>query len=170
MARRFIRSPRSGHSRRLTEWTATVPEATYILLAASTAILDSTFITGDPETLVRVVGNLSVQSNQVAASLEPFGAVGIAVVSDQAVAIGVTAIPTPYTDAESDLWLLHRFWAAPIATSGSGLTRAAVDIDLSSKAMRKVSPDETLVLVMENGSSAAAAEYRLDLRILSKVA
>ncbi len=172
MARRFVRSSRGGgHPRRLTEWAATAPEANYTALAAATAILDSFFVADDPETLIRVVGTLNVESDQVAGGEQAFGAVGLCVVSDQAFAIGVTAIPTPYTDAESDLWVQHQFWQAPIAVASAvSIGKVDATIDMSSKAMRKVSPDETLCLVIENGASIVGVEYRLDIRVLSKVA
>ena len=172
MARRFTRSPRGvGHGRRLTEWAATAPETTYTNLAAATAILDSFFTAEDPETVIRVVGTLNIQSDQVAGGEEPFGAIGLCVVSDQAFAIGVTAIPTPYTDASSDLWLMHRFWQAPIAVAtAASIARVDTLVDLTSKAMRKINPDQTLVLVIENGAGAHGVEYRLDVRVLAKVA
>ena len=172
MPRQFHRSTRGGgHARRLTEWASTAPQTAFTTLAAATAILDSVFTTGDPETLIRVVGNLNVLTDQTAGNERPFGAVGLCVVSNQAVAIGVTAIPTPYTDAESDLWVQHAFWAAPFSfVTGGGIANVSVDIDMTSKAMRKVSPDETLCLVIENGNSGQGCFYRLDVRVLSKVA
>ena len=104
MARRLVR----GHgSRRLTEWAAIVPEITFQGLAAATVVIDSTFTSADPATVIRLVGQLTVTSDQQAVGENPFGAVGLCVVSDQAVAIGATAIPTSYTDPESDLWFFH---------------------------------------------------------------
>ncbi len=171
MARSFSRGNRG--QRRLTQWGATAPETTFTALAAATAVLDSTFTVGSdsPETVVRIRGSFDVQSDQLAAQEEPFGAIGIAIVSDQAVAIGVTAIPTPYTDATSDLWMLHEFWSAPMTFGVDARGIAKIDqlVVLDSKAMRKITEDETLIIVVENGSATAGAEYRLDLRILAKV-
>ena len=172
MARNFHR-PRGRGQRRLTDWASTAPQTVFTALAAATAILDSTFTTAvaQPETLIRCVGNLTVETDQKAADETPFGAFGVCVVSDQAAAIGVTAIPTPYTDAGSDLWLLHQFWTASIK-AGSNVAFASLSqsYELSSKAMRKVSDDETVCLVIENGAAAFGAIYRLDMRLLSKVA
>ena len=167
------RFTRGNSQRRLTQWAATAAETAWTALAAATAILDSTFTVGSdsPETIVRIRGSFDVQSDQLAAQEEPFGAIGIAIVSDQAVAIGVTAIPTPYTDAVSDLWMLHEFWSAPMTFGVDARGIAKIDqlLVLDSKAMRRISEDETLIVVVENGSAAAGAEYRLDLRILAKV-
>jgi len=175
MARRSSRVFRSGgKTRRLTQWTSTDPETAYIGLAAATALLDSTFVTdaNNPETIIRVRGLLSLQSDQDGQDEQAFGAVGLAVVSDQAVAIGVTAIPTPYADAESDFWMMHQFWCSPVNFNSAVGVAMPSDrqYEFDSKAMRKITPDQTLCLVIENGSSAFGVLYRLDLRILSKVA
>ena len=169
----MARSVRGGFQRgavRLTEWDATVPESAFQGLAANTAVLDSTFATVDAETIIRTRGLLTVRTDQVSALEDPFGAVGMCVVSDQAVAIGVTAIPTPYTDAESDLWLFHSFWAAPITlATGAAFANVSTQIHLESKAMRRINEDQTLCLVVENGSGTFGCSYRLDARILYKV-
>jgi len=168
------RRPRVTGSRRMTDWAATSGRSAYTALAAASSILDTTFVTLDsqPETIVRTVGLLNIQSDQAAASERPFGAVGICIVSDQAAAIGITAIPKPFTDASSDLWFMHRFWAAPVAEAGTGasLQNISQDVDLSSKAMRKLTDDETVCLVIENASAIHGAEYTFNVRLLSKVA
>ena len=169
--RDFRRGAAAIGKRRQTAWIATAPESVFIGISAATALLDSTFVFGQPETIIRVRGLLTIQSDQEAASEQPFGAVGLCVVSDQATAIGVTALPTPYNDAESDLWMMHRFWACPIvAPTAVGITNVAVQYEFDSKAMRKITEDETLCLVIENAHANHAAFYRLDLRILHKVA
>ena len=167
---RPVRRFREG-SKRKTSWSSTVPETTFTSLAASTAIIDSTFVvSGDqPETLIRTRGQLLVTTDQQAAAENPFGAFGIAIVSNEAVAVGVTAVPLPYTDSESDLWLLHQFFAAPMRFVTSGMAVTAQRYDLDSKAMRIVSPDQTVVLVMEVATgSGVGIQYRLDARLLSK--
>ncbi len=169
MARRFVRSNRGG-LRRSTEWAATTPETAWQALAAATAILDSTFTPTEPQTVIRVRGMLGIESDNQAVSEEPFGAFGVCVVSDQANAIGITAIPTPYTDPESDLWLLHQFWNAPVSfASAVGIWTMGKDYVLDSKAMRRMSSDQTLAFVIENGAAGHGAIYRLDVRVLLKL-
>ncbi len=169
MARRsFVRS-----ARRATQWTSTVPETAFIILAAGSSVIDSTFVTtsGAPETLIRVRGLFTVQTDQTAAAEAPFGAIGIAVVSDEAAAAGAASVPLPYTDAESDLWVMHQFFAAPFEFGTAvGFSDVARQYEIDSKAMRKVSEDQTLVLMVQNGSAAHGMQYRLDLRLLAKVA
>ncbi len=170
MPRRVGRQFRSG-VRRLTAWSATAPETQWIALAAGTSVIDSTFTTAAGSvTVVRSRGLLSVVTDQEAADEQPFGAVGIAIVSDQAVAAGVGSVPSPYTEPESDFWLLHQFWSAEARIGdGTGFARLSQVFELDSKAMRKVSDDETLILMMENGNATDGILYRLDMRFLVKL-
>ncbi len=165
MARRFNRV---GHTKRLTSWDATSPETTYIPLAAATVALDSTFVSIGPQTIVRVRGQLAVSTDQDVADEDPFGAVGLCIVSDEAAAVGVTAMPKPYIDAESDLWFMHEFWTASVRFGSTvGFARVEFNLRLDSKGMRRFSEDQTIVLMMENAAAASGANYRLDLRILT---
>jgi len=162
-----------GVKKRVTQWTSTAPETAFIGLAAATAVIDSTFVTdvNNPETIIRIRGLLTIVTDQTASSESPFGAFGVAVVSNQAVAIGVTAVPTPYADAESDFWMYHQFFAAPMnVATAIGIGSLDQQYILDGKAMRKITPDQTLILVMENGHAGEGLQYRLDLRILTKVA
>jgi len=111
---------RRGGSGRKTEWTASADTTDYTQLAAATAILDQSLAFEQPNTIIRVRGSISVLSDQEAQSERPFGAYGFAVVSDQALAIGVTAVTTPMADAISDLWFVHGFFYAPMNRSSSG--------------------------------------------------
>ena len=142
----------------------------YKTLAAGTSILDQTATDDQPVTIIRTRGMLNVISDTVVASEQPFGAFGLAVVSDQAVAIGVTAIPTPYTDADSDLWFVHGYFAAPTAFGTSvGFANVSMNVEFDSKAMRRMSQDETVVVVIENGSGAAGALFTFNFALLVKV-
>ena len=110
-------------------------------------------------------------TDQAAASEQPFGALGICVVSDQAFTAGSASIPQAYTNADSDLWLLYQYWACPMLVGDStGFGGAGVQqYVLDSKAMRKVSEDETLVAMIQNANATDGVLYRLDFRILSKL-
>jgi len=109
-------------------------------------------------------------SDQVAATERPLAAVGLCIVSDEAAAVGVTAIPRPYGDAESDFWFTHEFWAAPISRADStGFAKVDSRVILDSKGMRKMSEDQTIALVIENAATTGGVQFRLDLRILVMV-
>ncbi len=172
MARSFARGrPRTG-PKRLTNWSRTDASSggtAFKAAGAATAVLDQTLASSEPETIVRARGSVCVLSDQNGADEQAFGAYGIAVVSDQAAAIGVTAIPTPYTDADSDLWMVHGYWYCPIQFGDStGFADVSQVFDFDSKAMRRLSPDETLVMVIENGSAAQGALYSFNAALLLK--
>ena len=117
-----------------------------------------------PFTVVRTRGAIHLSSDQIAAD-EVYGAAyGQAVVSDQAAAIGVTAVPTPVTDDNSDLWFVFEYmfgsfvFSDATGASESGITQTTID----SKAMRKVQEGEDIVLVLEratNGFGITALGY-----------
>ncbi len=149
MARKsgFVR--RNSVMRRETEWISgsgiitTMGSAQAVLVTS----LSAAALALRPFTIVRTRGQISVRSDQQA-SIENFQCgFGIAVVSDQAVAIGVTAVPTPTTDDGSDLWLyIDRIMSTNVVDAGASVLRLIVD----SKAMRKVNGDQDIVDVVEN--------------------
>jgi len=112
-----------------------------------------------------------VQTDQDAATETPFGAIGMAIVSDEAAAIGITALPKPYADASSELWFLHQFLVAPMRfASGVGIHKVDALFELDSKAMRKATSGETIVVVAENASASAAMQFLINFRMLAKTA
>ena len=175
MAHRTFRSVRGGRSqRRETVWggisffeTTIATTSTAVLITS----LSAGFLAMRPFTIIRTHIHLWLRSDQAAAQEFQRAALGAAVVSDQSVAIGVTAVPTPITDSDSDLWFLHQFWAAPvrIGTDATGIYRAAYQVEFDSKAMRRLTGDESIVVVVENGSAANGAQYNLSFRMLLKV-
>ena len=104
-----------------------------------------------PFTVVRSRILVGVTSDQAAVSENQVAGFGIAVVSDQANAIGVTAVPTPITDQGSDLFYS---WT-PLLASFAFITGAGFDAQfqtnyvVDSKAMRKVNEGQDMVQVVE---------------------
>ena len=86
-------------------------------LGANLVVLDQSFaqaqiaVLGD-FTVTRVRGLLTVASDQSVATEEPFGALGMMVVREDARNIGVTALSDPYTQAFDSGWFLHQYWRA----------------------------------------------------------
>ena len=148
---------RSGGRVRETLWASVTEQVANLALATSAQISNSSnaaVLALRPFTIVRTRMRLSIQSDQTAGSEDQIGAFGIAVVSDQAVAIGITAVPQPVTDLDSDLWLAHQY-----LNSSLGLNTAvgfdaqfASTFDLDSKAMRKVEDGQDVVFVKERGT------------------
>ncbi len=159
--RTFIRG---GRSVRESLW---VPQISSLntLAAGNTAVLMNSASAGllalRPFTVVRTRGFIYCETDQTAAAERQAVNVGMAVVSDQASAIGVTAIPTPTTDSGSDLWWLY----VSLMTSqlaGAIDSQVGIGLEYDSKAMRKVEDGEDVVLVAE--SEAPALTQGLILR------
>jgi len=170
MARRFTRGIQRG-ARRLTSWfnvpfSSTVNNAT----ASITASLSASGLLRRPFTVVRTHVELLISSDQSIASESQLGAFGIAVVSSQALAIGVTAVPTPVTDLESDLWFVHQVmlncYQFHTAASVNATYGARYSVD--SKAMRRVNDDQDIVFVLENSTIGSGQIVLLAGRMLIK--
>ncbi len=93
---------------------------------------------------------LQIRTDNIALETQ-IGAVGFAVVTDQAVAVGVTALPTPITDLASDMFFLHQFLLARtvFATAIGFEAPGGTVIQVDNKAMRKVNDDQDLVITTE---------------------
>ena len=157
--------------RRSTQWIASTAETAVSTLAAASVVLDQSFAFAEPATVIRIRGQLWIRSDTLSASEEPFGAIGMAVVTDQALAIGVTAVPTPITDQSSDNWFLWQPFAQSIAfldATGMNFNRFA-QFELESKAMRKVDDGKAVVVVLENASAAHGMVYLMEFRMLVKL-
>ena len=172
MARKsgFVR--RNNVMRRETLWIGAV--STSVTLASTGAVsllsqLDASGLALRPFTVVRTRGSFHVRSDQVAAS-ENYGvAMGFAVVFEQASAIGVTAVPTPNTDINSDAFFVYESIASRFEfVSGTGFDPAAgLVVNYDSKAMRKVEDGFDVVQTWEVTSTSAA--IRDTFRMLVKL-
>ncbi len=171
MARRPHRGRQGSGTRRLTQWFRAADISSYTALAGATAVLDQSLqgLT-EPVTVVRIRGSVSVQTDQVAASESPFGAIGACVVSDQALAIGITAVPQPISDADSDLWVMHQYFYCPVKLAdATGFADVSQTVNFDSKAMRKIPEGSTLIWVIENASTVGL-QYALQFAALIKLA
>jgi len=153
MARKSGNVFRGNRLRRATQWL----EAPFVstTLASTNAVALTLVMTAAelalrPFTVVRIRGRMHVRSDQTGA-LESYGAMmGFCVVSDQAVAIGVSAVPTPDTDLASDAWMLHESVIGSFGfISGVGVLELGQSVTYESKAMRKVEEGFQLIQVME---------------------
>ena len=159
--------------RRQTAWIGGVDNDTFLAGAAGNAVfvgsLNAAALALRPFTVVRVRGLFSLQSDQTGGLEEGKAAFGMAVVSDDAVAIGITALPSPITDQGSDLWFTFTEgnfgWKLVTTGAGVGLTH----FEIESRAMRKVGIGEDLILMFENGSASFGCEFDVSLRLLVKL-
>ena len=151
------------------DWTGSLVQTALTALAASSAVASQTFV-GTGHTIIRTRGLFTWGSDQVAGTEDQIGAVGICVVSDQAVSVGITAIPHPATDAAWDGWFWHSYFASrfAFASAAGGRPGQMHEIVIDSKAMRKVTAEETMVVVVENTSAAGGIVFSDQLRIYTK--
>jgi len=152
---------RGGVRRRETLWfgntgfAATLAATTSVALVTS---LSASALSLRPFTIIRTRGQLHCRSDQQGASESYGGSYGVAVVSDQAVAAGITAVPTPTVDSDSDLWHVYEFLIGRF-NFGSSASFADVGITriVDSKAMRKVEDGQDMVEVIEGPGTGITA-------------
>ncbi len=120
-------------------------------------------------TIVRTRGEVTVRpATGVFADIEVTGAFGLAVVSDQAFAAGAASVPAPFSEASWDGWFVWRSFSFALeAGDATGLTRVSFEQEVDSKAMRKVTENETIILVAE--SQGGAFRINMPLRLLLKL-
>ena len=120
-------------------------------ISASSSVLVATLnaaaLALRPFTIVWTRMDVHYSSDQESAAEAPFGALGCIVVKDSASNIGVTAVPTPLTETDSD-WYVWQVMAAKIGfVTGVGFSEMGVRYTIDSKAMRKVGIDDDAVVV-----------------------
>ncbi len=173
MARKSGNVRRDGRMRRNTEWIEAPVDST-TLASASTAVLTGVLSAGSlllrPFTIVRTRGMFYARSDQTAALEDWSVALGYAVVSEQATAIGVTAVPTPETDKGSDLWFVYEEIFGTFGfISGVGVFMGDYSRSFDSKAMRKVEDGQDLSIVVETSAISAGVKVVESARILVKL-
>ncbi len=144
-------SRKFGHSaKRQTTWFQFAPvEQTVTSGAALVFSLNAAALAMRPFTIVRAHFEIMIRSDQAAAVEQQLAGIGMAVVSDEAVAVGVSAVPTPITEMASHLWFLHRLIFADASTL-TDRTIPAKSLTIDSKAMRKVEVGSDIILAVEH--------------------
>ena len=170
MARSFQSTRRvpSVSARRKTTWGG-IQSFVYSTVAADTLVLLASFSAAglaniQKSTLIRVRGIVGVRSDQGAAFEDAQGAFGIAVVTDTAASLGVTALPDPVNDAAGDYWQTWQgLFSTPIqSTSARSPTQYMVD----SKAQRKLGDLDAIVLLFKNAHATHGMQVAVQLRFL----
>ena len=172
--------PRRGgfrqSQRRRTEWGNGLGGTGALAIASSTAGFLGAVLTSvvPGVTLVRTRGELNIVMQSKANAGDGFqGAFGIGKATNAAIAVGISAVPTPITEQEWDGWL---FWAAISvhvgdATAGDvNWENATQRITVDSKVMRKIEQEESFyacIEVVELGTSEIDVFF--DSRMLVKL-
>ena len=157
MARnRFLGRAFPQRSARLTQWLGPADQG-FVSVAATGSSLVATAPFTEPATLMRTRGAVSIIPDSTAADVSIVGAIGMAIVSTDAVGIGITAIPTPYADADWGGWFVWRSFAFRFESiTQVGVLLGSWSLEIDSKAMRKITPNETMVIVAESQGGAFA--------------
>ena len=143
---------RGGRQRRQTFWVGGTWVASALNPAGVQLVrsLNAAALALRPFTVIRTRGIFTAVSDQQAASEFQVANYGSIIVSEQAVAIGVTAVPTPVTDDQSNWHVFEQIFTSMVFASGVGVGYdGAVTQLIDSKAMRKVSEGQQLIDVLE---------------------
>ena len=137
--------------------------------------LGSLELTVPAATLVRTRGSFSVRWRVSGASNNRGnGAFGMIVASNEAVGVGLSALPSPLTEIENDWFVYVPFTLIKSATAVEVNDLATVQhIPFDSRGMRKLKLGESLVGVVEftqvNGTTGSlldvAAQFRVQLKL-----
>ena len=172
MARRHSTFRRGSGQRRSTSWLD-IPLGIVNVGAGGASIFASLSVAElakRPFTIVRTHLEVKFGSDQAIATESQLGAIGLCVVSDQAAAIGITAVPTPDTDLSSDLWFLNQVvFNDFLFFSQAGFEdNAGRRYSIDSKAMRKVNDDQDVLVVVEATGGSDGTQFFVGGRILIK--
>jgi len=167
---------RPGGPKRMSQWVGGGFIQTAIT-TASTATLITQFSSGitdlEPFTIVRTRGTIQLSSDQISAAEDQEVAYGHCVVSQQAVAIGVTAVPTPVTDSGSDLFYVYEMISSTFSFASSiGFVQsdsASRFFRFDSKAMRKVPDGTNSISVVETSATSEGVVVVTNFRQLIKL-
>ena len=125
-------------------------------LTGSTLTLVSSLSAGAlllrPFTVMRTHITVVCVSDQEAVDERPLGSFGMLVVTDTAAALGVTALPNPSGisgDPEAAWYAWQSLYAQVLVDSASGVHPSNYAIPIDSKAMRKVGPDDNIVMLVD---------------------
>ena len=154
---RFVRRA----PKRKTVWVGTASSAS-VAVASAASVIHSSFVPSAlsmlAPTIVRVRGFFSIFPSVLTADLTWFGAYGLCIVSDEALAIGTTAIPRPHDDDDWPGWLVHGYFGGHVEADAAGpLLTQPTSFSVDSKAMRKVGVNESVVWMVEAQLGAVTA-------------
>ncbi len=171
VARARWRFPVGRSVRRKTTWVGPADQQ-FVSVATGASVIIASF---DPQgaamlapTIVRTRGQISFRWNTTGADSTLSGAFGVGIVSDEAFAAGTASIPRPFDDADWGGWLLWGAFAMQLDfNTGVGAQMLYETREADSKAMRKVTANETVVLMCE--SQSGAVDIAMHLRLLFKL-
>ena len=173
MARRQFQYPRNSGSRPNRSWAGAIPAVAVNVPAASKVLLASITLSnqGIDETILRVVGTVFMNTDQVAASESQHGAVGMCIVTDTALAVGIASLPDPVTDVQDDIWFMFQtvvgtfHFGTAVGFNANGGTNYPVD----SKVKRILSSGHSVAVIAANASATTGFQITFPVRVLTQV-
>ncbi len=146
---------------RQTQWVA-IADQNFSNVASAGATLISSFTPVDALTVVRTRGQISIRPTTLAATIDIVGAYGEAVVSNEAFQAGVGSIPEPFSDSDWGGWLVWRAFAFTYSVVAGSTILSSQVLEIDSKAMRKMGPNDVLVSIAESqvGAYSISANTR----------
>ena len=182
---RRLRSARTFGSRRSTSWGSgpkTGTDGLPVIISASGVQLGGIVAAPSLEglTVVRMRGEMLIRLT-TGSSLDDgfFGAVGVAVFTDAAIAVGVSAVQSPIAEEGWDGWLWHRYFnvfAGGVVGSGAatadnqGGESMTLRVEVDSKAMRKLPVGNSVGVVWEaTEQGGATVSWAFNSRLLDKL-
>jgi len=162
---------RGGVMRRESRWLgiATVSSTLTAVGGVLQTSLAAASLALRPFTVVRTHVSWLLESDNAAGAERQICGYGHAVVSDQAVTVGVSAIPTPITDQGSDLWYVYALLMGAGNISGTMSQRSGFTGTIDSRAMRKVEDGQDIVTVVEFDAVGAGLVITVGGRDLIKL-
>ena len=147
-------------SARLTDWVGPAAQG-YVTVSAGGATIIASLAFEDPATIIRTRGMVSIIPQSHNADLNIVGAFGIGVVSAEAAAAGVASVPEPFSDADWGGWFVWRSFAYTLEALAGAEQFSVIlydwNFEIDSKAMRKVTSNEVMVVVVESQAGALLA-------------
>ena len=169
MARRARQNFPQTTRRQPTTWTRVVTTTVFTVAPLTKVLLGAIALSnpGIGETVRRTRGVMGVSSDQSGAYEEQFGAFGLIVVSDLALAAGAASIPGPGTDLGDDGWFVWQpiCQASASAVASGGSTQYQFD----SKAMRRVQEGFGIAMMVENVHPTFGLEFAFALSMLTSL-
>ncbi len=165
---------RSGRTqRRLTRWLSVSTFTNNTIGVGGAALLTNLSAVGlayRPFTIVRSRGVIFVASDQQAGS-ENYGiSYGQIVITEVAEGVGITAVPTPIAEPESDWFVFKQVLGRLVLSDATGIYEAGHMVEYDSKAMRKVDVGDQVSSVVEVPATGISEGvlFRSFLRVLIK--
>ena len=133
-------------------------------------VLDSVFVPtlAVDLTVLRTVGVLTIRSDQGGSIESQIGSFGMIIVTDAAIAIGVSAMPDPSNDGGDAGWFVHQYFSqASTLLVGTGVNSVSYMID--SKAKRIIQSGQQIAILVKNNDAATGLSYSLQIRLLAQI-